>query len=172
MLAHITEKCVSVSWMREPKTVRLVVHLSKFAAIQVLNTDIVWPKVSLGPELLPMALVWLIGLEFGIYKSTLAISIYIQIVVSIIRNSFAFLFSQFCNIFIIKFITYIEMRPSVLGPFPGKLFHAPLNNEAINNNIHHKFLPIFRCILIKETNDLRHFKNLETALGEILLTEK
>lgn len=57
--------------MREPETVLLVVHLFKFAAIQVLNTDIVWPKVLLGAELFPMALVWLVGLEFGIYQPSL-----------------------------------------------------------------------------------------------------
>lgn len=44
----------------------MVVHLSEFAAIQVLDTDIVWAKVSFGPELFPMAVVWFVGVAFGI----------------------------------------------------------------------------------------------------------
>lgn len=71
LLAHIPQKCVSVSGVHELETVCLVVHLSQFAAVQVPDTDTVRTKVSLGTELFPMALVWFIGLEFGIYQFTI-----------------------------------------------------------------------------------------------------
>lgn len=67
LLAHITPKRVCVSCVRERKTICLGVHLFKFAAIQVLDTDIVWEKISFRTQLFPMALVRIIGLEFGIY---------------------------------------------------------------------------------------------------------